>query len=43
MAGRLRDTSDPDSVYKARPIANARKSLRDIGEFLDRRVWLPAD
>lgn len=43
MAGRLKDTNDPDSVYKSKPIANARKTLREIGEHLDRRVWLPAD
>lgn len=43
MAGQLRTTDDPATVYKSKPVANARKTLRDIGEFLDRRVRLPAD
>ena len=41
MAGRLRYTDDPASVYKSRPLASARKTLREIGEHLERRVWLP--
>lgn len=43
IAGKLRDTDDPATVYKSKPIANAKKTLREIGEFLERRVWLPAD
>lgn len=43
IAGRLGDTDDPASVYKSRPIASAKNTLREIGEHLDRRVWLPGD
>lgn len=42
IAGRLRDSDDPASVYESRPIASAKKTLREIGEHLERRVWLPA-
>ena len=42
MAGRLRSTDDPSTVYKSRPIASAKQTLREIGEHLERRVWLPA-
>ena len=42
IAGQLRDTDDPATVYKSRPIASAKKTLREIGEYLERRVWLPA-
>lgn len=43
MAGRLRETDNPETVYKAKPIASARKTLQQIGEFLDRRVWVSVD
>ena len=43
IAGRLRTTDDPATVYKSRPIANAKKTLREMGEHLERRVWLPAN
>ena len=42
IAGQLQDTNDPATVYKSRPVANAKTTLREIGEFLERRVWLPA-
>ena len=41
IAGQLRDTDNPATVYKSRPIASAKKTLREIGEHLERRVWLP--
>lgn len=40
LADRLRDADDPTRVYKERPIALARKTLADLGVFLDRKVWL---
>ncbi len=43
IADRLRETDDPDSVYRSRPIAKARKTIHEIGVFLDRRVSLPAE
>lgn len=40
LADRLRDADDPTRIYKERPIALARKTLIELGDFLDRRIWL---
>lgn len=40
LAARLRDDEDPAAVFKDKPIALARKTLVDLGEFLDRKIWI---
>jgi hypothetical protein len=40
MAGELRTSERPERVYKDKPIDNARRTLFELGEFLDRKVWI---
>lgn len=40
LAGRLRDAADPAPIYKERPIVLARKTLFELGQHLDRKIWI---
>jgi hypothetical protein len=40
MADRLRTSDKPERVYKDKPIDNARRTLFELGTYLDRKVWV---
>lgn len=40
MASQLRTTDRPERIYQDKPIDNARRSLVELGRYLDRRVWI---
>jgi len=40
MADRLRNSDQSERVYKDRPIDNARRTLFQLGTYLDRKVWV---
>jgi len=40
MADQLRNSDQPERVYKDRPIDNARRTLFELGKYLDRKVWI---
>lgn len=40
MADALRTSSNPQRVYRDKPIVNAGKILIELGRFLDRKVWI---
>lgn len=42
LAERLRSSDRPERVYRDKPIAAAQTTLRQIGEYLDRKVWVDA-
>lgn len=40
LAGRLRNAKDSAEIFKEQPIKLARKTLFDLGEHMDRKIWL---
>ena len=40
MADQLRTSDQPERVYKDKPIDNARRTLFELGKYLDRKVWV---
>lgn len=40
MADALRTSSDPQRVYRDKPIDGAGRILIELGQFLDRKVWI---
>ncbi len=40
LADRLRDGQKPSEVFKEKPAALARKTLENLGEFMDRKIWV---
>lgn len=40
LAEQLRDGGNPAQIYKEKPVALARRTLKDLGEFLDRKVLI---
>ncbi len=40
MADRLRNGDQPARIYKDKPIDNARRTLFELGTYLDRKVWV---
>lgn len=40
MADRLRNGDRPERVYRDKPIDNARRTLFELGRYLDRKVWV---
>lgn len=40
MADELRTSEQPERVYRNKPIDNARRTLSELGRFLDRKVWI---
>lgn len=40
LAEQLRDGDDAARVYKEKPIVLARKTLKELGEFMDRKIWI---
>jgi hypothetical protein len=40
MADQLRASDRPERIYRDKPIDNARRTLLELGLFLDRKVWI---
>ena len=40
LADQLRDGGNPAQIYKEKPVVLARKTLKDLGEFMDRKIWV---
>lgn len=40
LADRLRDGDKPADVFKDKPIALALRTLEDLGQFMDRKIWI---
>jgi len=43
MGAELQSTARPESVYRDKPIVLTAKTLTEVGEYLDRRVWISAN
>ncbi len=40
LAGKLQRSDKPENVYKDKPIVSAQRTLAELGQHLERRVWV---
>lgn len=40
MADRLRNSDQPERIYRDKPVDSARRTLFELGTYLDRKVWV---
>jgi hypothetical protein len=40
VADRLRDGENPAAIFKEKPLTLARETLVELGDFMDRKIWI---